>query len=301
MRVHFSTLERPKAAAKKLALQLGTSLSRTQGAIAIGLGYRSWYELSSSLVIQPSPLDQALSRSEYFARTAELVLRIASALGLPDGDVQAALAESHLTGDIAPTLRDQIAIRLACWKLKGLPTDRPRDPGGLGGLRTNSLGERRAWTRRFGRPTVVITDGGVTTVADFEFVRPRSKLEPFLPLRLYLAYGLWTEKDGSQVLFSRDYKPLWRIHKDSSVERVSPWLWISVVREEHWWDDSIRLWGDKVRSKAIEERMIGMGIRTLPILADALPLMIYDTSTHDIQMSDAADLVKAARLKLQAA
>ena len=97
--------------------------------------------------------------------------------------------------------------------------------------------------RHFGRPTRVITHTYAnSTVADFEYVSPKTALPLFIPMRLYIAYGVWTEPDGSMVLFSRDYFPLWRLREGHAPERLFPWLWIKHVEQSWYWGDSNTPW-----------------------------------------------------------
>ena len=97
--------------------------------------------------------------------------------------------------------------------------------------------------RSFGRPTTVITQKNVGGVADFEYISPRNPPLLFLPLRLYLPYGHWIETDRAKVLFSRDYKPMWRIREGMVVERLNPALWVRFREQVHYWDDNRTPWG----------------------------------------------------------
>jgi hypothetical protein len=66
----------------------------------------------------PTRLDQALSRDQFLARSADVSLRLAKELDLEHGEAQYALASSRLTGDV-PTFEDLFVVRLACWKAVG--------------------------------------------------------------------------------------------------------------------------------------------------------------------------------------
>ncbi len=61
--------------------------------------------------------------------------------------------------------------------------------------------------------------------AYFEVVTPRFPLPDFVPSRIWLPYGVWKLSDGSEVLFSRDYLPMWRVSSERT-ERLAPRLWI---------------------------------------------------------------------------
>lgn len=52
-----------------------------------------------------------------------------------------------------------------------------------------------------------------------------------------MPYGVWTEGDGSQVLFSRDYCPLWKITEDQAPLRDDPDSTVAYVAQEHFFDE----------------------------------------------------------------
>lgn len=56
--------------------------------------------------------------------------------------------------------------------------------------------------------------------------RDQSTASDFRPLRLFLPYGKWTCEDGSEVLFNRDYCPLWKRAPDGTVSPMSPNTWV---------------------------------------------------------------------------
>ena len=114
-------------------------------------------------------------------------------------------------------------------------------------------------------------------------------------MRLYLPYGVWTEHDGSEVIFARDYKPLWRIRVDGAVERLEPWLWIHFKKESHLSEDAYTPWRTPGLKERLEEWLQNKGISGLPILADALPLLVHAPIDGRLSMENAADLLKAAR------
>ncbi|MFV1852834.1 MAG: hypothetical protein ACMZ66_19335, partial [Thalassospira sp.] len=129
----------------------------------------------------------------------------------------------------------------------------------------------------------LITDRSLDTgVASFEIRNPRTQPEPFVPKRLVYAYGSWREKDGSLVLFSRDYKPLWRVRKNKHPERVSPWLWIDFVEQEHFWGDENCPWDSKKRQLEENQRLHCYGVKGLPMLSDVLPYALSSQATPRI-------------------
>ncbi|TAK49866.1 MAG: hypothetical protein EPO23_01160 [Xanthobacteraceae bacterium] len=151
--------------------------------------------------------------------------------------------------------------------------------------------------RNFGRPTEVITHQAIMTIADFEYVSPRAARAFFLPMRLYLPYGYWTEADGSRVLFSRDYKPMWRLRDGHPIERLDPWLRIYFHQETHLWPSNEAPWSSKELKAFLDNYLIQNKIFLLPVLADALPLLVHDRSKSSLTFADAANLLKAHRFE----
>jgi hypothetical protein len=72
-----------------------------------------------------------------------------------------------------------------------------------------------------------------------------------------------------------------------------PWLWIRKVRERHFWD-GIPPWQDVDLEVYLTSMLEGLGITTLPILADGLPLLVADLNDR-VEMDDAADLLRQTR------
>lgn len=296
MRLFFPNTTRPKKAAKHIAQRFKMPLSQAQRGIACAAGYRDWHELERGVdATLPSPLDQHQTLDEFIARHAQLTGTLAAELGVPDGDAQSALAKARLSGERTPDLAEQIAVRLACFRATSLPVAGARMPGAVGKIKSAGRNGELVILRSFGAPTHAITHKGSVLIADFEYVSPRTPLPLFLPMRLYLPYGVWTEEDGAQVLFSRDYKPLWRVGVDGVVERLEPWLWIRHKAQAYLWDEVKTPWHDRRLKAALEQRLANLGIHELPILADALPLLVHAPAERGLRISDAADLLKEAR------
>ncbi|MCR0983138.1 hypothetical protein [Roseomonas populi] len=294
MRIFLPNVTRPKKAAKHVARLLGVPLAQSQRAVARACGYRDWHELEGGLASSPhSPLDTELAYDDFVQRHARLALGLAGALGIPDGDAQHALSGARLTGDRPPNLADQIAIRLACFRATSMPLSAPRMPGAVGRLKSSGLDGQVVILRESGKATRVVSHGSSSMlVADFEYITPRTPLPLFLPMRLHMPYGFWTEAEGSIVVFSRDYKPMWRIRPDSSVERVEPWLWIRHVRETYLWQVGDEPWENPDVAARLEGWLAERSILGLPILADALPALVHE---RHASMSDAARLLQDAR------
>jgi hypothetical protein len=293
MRYSFPNLTQPKKSAKIIATTAGLRLASAQKAIAKILGYSDWHDLEQNhSKAAPFATDQIIPHSEYIERQTNLALALASELQIPDGDAQYYLSFARLTGSISTSLADQLEIRRGCWRRTVLPSAKKRKPGSIGRLNVPGRKDETVILRSFEWPTTVITHGGVTTIADFEYVSPRKPSALFVPIRLYLPYGVWKEKDGSEVLFSRDYKPLWRIRKGKRPERVEPWIWIKFV-DQHWfWKDTNAPWRSSETKVQMENLLNSHQIAMLPVLADALPLLV---NTRLDRFAPAANALKVAR------
>lgn len=225
MRLFFSNLNRPKAAAKLLARHAHhVKLSAAQEAVAGAIGYRDWHDMVSSTLVSPVPATRI-----NLEQAKCIIFSVADSLAADHGDVQYALSKSRLLGDL--TLDDALRLRTMIWR------DRFFGPPGRGKagtiVRVKAPGSNRtpAYLKSMGRPTHLFYDTGYGICADFEVVTPRVPLEDFAPSRLWLPYGYWTLKDGSTVTFARDYKPLWHV-TDGGITRLDPWLWIRGIEKE---------------------------------------------------------------------
>ena len=223
MRIQFPDLSRPKAAAKVLArLSPELKLSTAQEALAHALGYRDWHELSLSA--GPDTPPQAVLDMRQITH---LILSVSQSVGLLDGDVQYAISKTRLLCDAPSSLAEQLRLRATIWREHLLGSPARGKPGTV--IKVKADGAiTPAYLCRVGRTTYVLYDTGPGMCADFEIVTPRVPLPDFVPSRLWLPYGYWTLQDGSEVLFARDYLPIWRIAR-GIVERVDPWLWIGGI------------------------------------------------------------------------
>lgn len=264
MRIAVHDIERCKSAAKKLSASTSKSLAEIQAHLAASLGYRDWYELRSQSAVAQSP-----ELSEI--RVTVLIVDLAEKLQALPGDVQYALTSARL---IAPrSLQSDLELRAAVWRQIVGPPARNK-PGLLVRDRSSYGRSEPAYLCLAGRPTYVLFDTGPGERGDFEVVRPRIALPDFVPARFWLPYGSWTTADGCEVLFSRDYLPLWRI-SERGVERLEPWLWIeNITRQCHC---GATTWASgPSRAAAVADLQL-RGVRGLPILVDAMTLMLGAT------------------------
>lgn len=95
MRLYFTSIDRPKSAAKTIVkLSHGISLSTAQNALANAIGYRNWHDLKSNFSHgKPSSTDCQLST------ISEISMKLADNLDLFLGDAAWLTLKSHVTGD----------------------------------------------------------------------------------------------------------------------------------------------------------------------------------------------------------
>jgi hypothetical protein len=88
---------------------------------------------------------------------------------------------------------------------------------------------------------------------------------------------------------------MWRVHENGIVERLEPWPWIRFKHQMHLWDDAKTRWREARLRTDLEERLAAMRIVGLPILADALPLLVKVPAGPGLSMRHAAELLKSVR------
>lgn len=279
MRLIFPNETRPKAAAKTIAAETGVALAKVQQALARAAGYRDWHELTRSFSDQlASALDSSLDSAEVCGRQVSLAHSLSDQLGISGGDALHAIVVSHLTGDRKPSIWELLSARVQLFRRMELPVVARRERGAIGKLKVSGRYGEVVILKEFGRATRVITHkSGRAGVADFEYMTPTKPADLFIPMRLYLAYGMWTEADGAKVLFSRDYCPMWRLIKDRKPERLKPWARIAYVNVEFFWGDRefVRWpWRDEKMHHEEIDRLHKFGISGLPRLVEALPLVV---------------------------
>jgi hypothetical protein len=123
----------------------------------------------------------------------------------------------------------------------------------------------------------LLADAGILSVSRHEVTIPKVPLEPFAPMRLWLAYGIWTEQDGSKVLFSRDYYPLWRIASNGTVTADEPWRFVDYAgKADYFFDDETAPWWNAHKAQEIEHLMAKMGVSGAPTLLDVIGILMRD-------------------------
>lgn len=271
MRLYFHTINAPKMLAKHLKNNTKITLNKCQNCFAKAAGYRDWFDL-----------DNICKSGEFKDRTNDLnidqltnfILELSSLLEADIGDVQFSLSQTNILNS-PRSLEQQLELRALLFRRTTIPDLGRRQPGSVGKFKYDN---KPILLRIFGELTTGLTDRCIETMlADFEFVSPRQKIPLFIPSSLYLVYGTWTESDGSKVLHSRDYLPLWRIRNDKKPERLNPADWIDHdhSKDEWFWDDSTAPWDNPKRLAEEHSRLKNYGINGIPKLVEILPLRIF--------------------------
>lgn len=67
--------------------------------------------------------------------------------------------------------------------------------------------------------------------------RDQSQASSFRPMRIVLPYGKWTCVDGTEVLFNRDYRPIWKKQSNGTVVAANPNEWVTFKDQEFLFGD----------------------------------------------------------------
>jgi len=83
------------------------------------------------------------------------------------------------------------------------------------------------------------SDGGHFTYGRHEVSVLRKQLDiaDFKPMRLYHPYGKWKCADGREVLFNRDYCPIWERSSDGIVIPIEPDVYVPYEDSEFYFND----------------------------------------------------------------
>ncbi len=246
-------------------------LAEAQEAIAQAAGYADWHDLDRHHA--EGPMFEPDKAAGFRGRAEACVACIASKLPGPLGEIQDAVSRGRLIHGVAWTLEDHVAVRMSLWRRTRALGNGPGAPGSLVSVRGDGSVEI-GYLRYYGKPTDVLLDTGLAVRGDMEVsVLPRHHPD-FLPARLWLPYGVWTVQDGSEILFSRDYLPLWRL-VSGRVERLPPWLWISDIAKQRWFsEEQTWAWARDPGRKHAMEALVAHGAIRLPMLADVMPLLL---------------------------
>jgi hypothetical protein len=266
LRILYRDIDNYKQMAKILTKSVDRSLMRCQEALAKASGYRDVFEMRAV-----SEFRSGLTSIHHLTvdEKVQFILSVSKILQVGATDVQYAVSQMSVF-QWQGGIREQLEIRAKILRQTSLPDLGRRQPGSVGRLKYNG---HQLILRSFGSLVSAVHDGGSDfACCDFEFVTPKKPLSIFVPGRLYYAYGAWTEADGSRVLYSRDYLPMWRIRQGQPPERVNPADWIihDSALDQWFWGDEKAPWNNKARQAQEIARLESFGVTGLPYSADLL-------------------------------
>lgn len=84
------------------------------------------------------------------------------------------------------------------------------------------------------------SDGGrfVRGRSEVRVLRKQLSINDFKPMRLHLPYGKWICEDGREVLFNRDYCPIWEKSAHGVVGLIEPGTYVEHTQTDFYFDDS---------------------------------------------------------------
>jgi hypothetical protein len=266
MRLRFHNIEQPKRIAKCLAKHLCIQLSACQNEVAKSAGYRDWHELFNSITLEVST---DLFEDIDVETQAETIVSLANALGADTGDVQFALTEAGAFKALRQSYHHQLALRALCFRLTTIPDQGSRQPGSVGFVKP---WKEYVILKEFGQGVHVITNKAQSgLVAKFEYVVPAGPMQLFIPRRLFVVYGKWLLADGSIVLYSRDYEPIWHLVDGQRPRRTELSEEFRPVQRVGFWDDTSTPWRNEARYLEELDRIASYGITGLPKKVELLP------------------------------
>ena len=249
MSIHSPDQHAFKRAAQALSKLPGaSSLSACQTALAQASGHRDLHHLQALQAKMHHPAEVSVITQ------ADIVSRLHRASGLRIGDILDALTRTRFFGG-NPDPETTLAVREALFAAD-YPARGRQDVGAPCRVKAPGYDNARALLVERGQGpeglTLVMIDHSIMTCVSREAPAHRAG-RLFVPLRFWMPYGFWTEADGAQVLFSRDYCPLWKIQEGRAPVRDDPDRDVKFVKQEWYFDEgSFRGPVDQVMSQGLD-------------------------------------------------
>jgi hypothetical protein len=292
MRIYFNNIARPKKVAKNLSKSLSIKLSLAQSGIAKACGYRDWYDLEKNGISNDYIID-----ADLVSLYSNIIVSLFQKIGAYGncGDIQNSVTDSHLIGSHKPNFEDQLQIRAKCFEQIDIKPQGRRKFGEIGKLKNviSLYKSKKVILIEYGDMIKVITDMDIAPdIVKESYVSPKTKIDLFIPMRLYMPYGYYVEPDGAKVLYSRDYHPMWRIREGKKPERIEPWLWIKndPSKQVHFFTEVNAPWDNKETKEKLFKILQSYGINSLPILVEALQLLVKNID--EVGFADSARLLE---------
>lgn len=140
--------------------------------------------------------------------------------------------------------------------------------------------------------TALIHSGiALMTREEATVLRDQSEGSFFIPMRFVLPYGKWTCTDGKEILFNRDYCPIWYRDKDGFVDTLDPATWIEFEKQEWFFGDTDPPWQSRKTYKKCKSILGSWGAveeytKTVPFISQVLNTgktlreLVHKTSGH---------------------
>lgn len=141
------------------------------------------------------------------------------------------------------------------------------------------------------RSVTICTDTSLSAVMAKTEVFPLADQSiKFTPKRLFMPYGKYICADGSEVLFNRDYNPLWGKTPDGSVIALEPDTWI-----DH--DDSVYFYygvdSNEIKHSKSMAILKEWGLKNKrPLILDLLPQAIETGNADILKAKRGGDMTK---------
>ena len=257
-----------KRAAQNLSKLPGAgSLSACQTILAQATGHRDLHQVQTLQARHGHALIEATSTMQV-----EILGRLEAALGIKPGPILDALQRARFFG---PKAESETALNVrASLFSKEFPATSRYALGSSCKIKEEGQPAKRALlvSRGEDRHSLckAMTDHGIATCVGFELTQHRTG-HFFIPMRFWMPYGVWTEEDGSKVLFSRDYCPLWKIQEGRAPIRDDPNRAVRFTDQQWFFDEmTFRQPADAARKRGLEILQEHRVVST-PTLVEWLP------------------------------
>lgn len=223
-------------------------LSAAQNHLARACGHRDFFHAQKAQ--QPA----AAQVNASIETQVSVISRLHTYTSLQTGHLLAVLTQARFFSP-NPNAESSLDVRAALFEQLFPASDR-NAIGSPCRINAQGYGNARAMVVRRGDGP----EGGSQAMFDHGIIRCVSREIPahrtghlFIPLRFWMPYGFWEENDGSKVLFSRDYCPLWKISEERAPVRDDPDRWVRWTRQDWFFDESsFRAETDQVIAKGLK-------------------------------------------------
>lgn len=275
MRFIFPSTLNAKKASKELSKLSGQSLSACRETLAKASGYRDWHELEQLVG------HEMVSNIEL---EANIIAAISQKLELNAGSIQHIFATQRLFGNANANPERAVTLRAKVYEQTEIPPAKAGEPGYVCQLNVSGRKKETVILRKMdGNSLKLINQNSITFyVVRQEVTFQRDILPFFIPQRFWMPYGKWIETDGSEVLFSRDYFPLWRIQPQKSPERIHPNERIHYEKQEWFWQEGDEPWNSVETYELCIKLLADNNIRSTPQLADYMSGLLNEKNLREI-------------------